>query len=286
VGECPITIYHFRFLNSLTITLEEAKRMNKFRLRNTISANEHNFSRKPFLTKENQPFPVNQGNIKSPFKEETKGNKELDQDEMMRKANEITQSYIKRVSEHPKARLRKIWSKGEECKQSVLEFRKRRQLLTNFTLRNIKLVKPYWKELLGLKINPKISFVDYCPEEHSYKVKPAYIAVVQDLITSKFCKIGIADTIIEVPHFYSVSSLSLQNFLINNIYNEEVMNALLMLYQQHASDHGFSIYNTFSYLTVLKRLNQSLKDESFEILYESYSKMNAIIFPIMIDNPY
>ena len=90
--------------------------MNKFRLRNTISANEHNFSRKPFLTKENLPFPVNQGNIKSPFKEETKGDKELDQDEMMRKANEITQSYIKRVSEHPKARLRKIWSKGEECK--------------------------------------------------------------------------------------------------------------------------------------------------------------------------
>lgn len=147
-------------------------------------------------------------------------------------------------------------------------------------------MKAYWKELLGLKINSDISFVDYCPEEHSYKVKPAYIKVLQDLITSKFCKIGMTEKIVEVPHLYSVSSLSLQNFLINNYYNEEVINALLMLYQGHAVEHGFSIYNTFSYLTILKRLNQPLKDKRFEVIYENYSKVNAIIFPIMVDDPY
>lgn len=93
-------------------SLEQSNIRNRVELRNTTSFNDSQYSRRITLPR-NEPLANQNSNIKSPFKEETK-NSNIEQDEMMRMANEITQSYIKRVSEHPKARLRKIWSKDEE----------------------------------------------------------------------------------------------------------------------------------------------------------------------------
>jgi hypothetical protein len=171
-----------------------------------------------------------------------------------------TASCIKRMSEHPRQRLRKIWDKGNECRRSALEFRKRRQVLKNFALKNIQLAKPIWIELLAEQINRDISFVDYVPEDHSYKVKPSYLDLVKDLITSQLSKVGIAEKMIEVPFKYTVTSLSLQNFLQNNYYNEEIINALLSLYQDQAHSHGYLVFSTLSYHTICQFINHPSKE--------------------------
>jgi hypothetical protein len=48
-----------------------------------------------------------------------------------------------------------------------------------------------------------------------------------------------AEKLIEVPHMYVVTSLSLQNFLVNNYYNQEIIDALLALYGEHAMTNGY-----------------------------------------------
>jgi hypothetical protein len=166
-----------------------------------------------------------------------------------------------------------------------LEFRKRRLVFRNFSLKNIKLAKPIWVELLAENINPNISFVDYIPSEHSYKIKPAYIEVVQDLINSKFCRIGMADDIIKVPYSYSVTCLSLQNFLTNNYYSEEIINALLLLYLGHAQYQGYLIFNTLSFHTVQKLAQRPYIELNCSIRANEASQVKAVIFPVMIDSP-
>lgn len=114
----------------------------------------------------------------------------------------------------------------------------------------MKFAKSIWNELLSLEINPDISFVEYIPGDHSYKVKPSYLEIVKKLITSKILATGIAEKIIDVPGKYQLTSLSFQNFLEHNFYSEEIINALLALYQQHAYCYGYVVFNTFSYSTV------------------------------------
>lgn len=203
-----------------------------------------------------------------------------------RAAPDPTASCIKRMSDHPRARLRKMWSKGgNECRKSALEFWKRRQVLKNFALKNMQLAKPIWIEILAESIREDISFVDYVPEDHSYKVKPAYVNLVKELISTKLWRIGMAEKLIEVPHMYVVTSLSLQNFLVNNYYNQEIIDALLALYGEHAMTNGYLLWNTFSYHSVWTFLNNPNKSPDCSIMMGNFKKCKGIIFPIPITDP-
>ena len=132
----------------------------------------------------------------------------------------------------------------------ILKQTKQRNLYSNFSLKNIKFAKEIWKEYIIDEINPNISFVEYIPQENSYKVKFAYLEAVRKIIDSKISKYGYSEKIIEDPLRYQISSLSLSNFLERNYYSEEIINALLALYQRHASAAGFLVFNTFAYITM------------------------------------
>lgn len=197
-----------------------------------------------------------------------------------------TASCIKRMSEHPTERLKKMLNKRNECKKSALEFRKQRQILRTFALKNIKLAKQIWLELLSLEINPGVSFVDYVPEDHSYKVKPAYLEVVKKLVHLKMSRFGVAEKIIVVPEKYTITSLSFQNFLVHNYYCEEIINALLMLYQEHAHSHGYIIFNTFAYHSVYSLVHRPEGVGECSVTINDSSKCKGIIFPLLVTNPY
>ena len=122
------------------------------------------------------------------------------------------------MSEHPKARLQKMCNNEGRYRRKTLEQRKRKQILKTFSLKNIKLAKQFWIELINLEIHPDISFVDYVSEDHTYKVKPQYLEIVQKLISNKIARFGTTETIINVPDKYKLTSLSLQNFLERNYY--------------------------------------------------------------------
>jgi hypothetical protein len=95
-----------------------------------------------------------------------------------------------------------------------------------------------------------------------------------------------ADDIIKVPFSYSVTCISLQNFLTNNYYSEEIINALFMLYIEHAQYQGYLIFNTLSFHTVQKLAQKPYKELNCSVRGDQASDIKAVIFPVMIDCPY
>lgn len=91
---------------------------------------------------------------------------------------------------------------------------------------------------------------------------------------------------IEVPYKYSVTSSSLQNFLVNNYYSEEIINSLLILYQEHSSTNGYLVFDTFTYHTVYKLVKNPNKQSDCSVIISDLDRCKAVIFPILITEPY
>lgn len=179
----------------------------------------------------------------------------------------------------------KLKSNENDCKILILKQTKQRNLYSNFSLKNIKFAKEIWKEYIIDEINQNISFVEYIPQENSYKVKFAYLEAVRKIIDSKISKYGYSEKIIEDPLRYQISSLSLSNFLERNYYSEEIINALLALYQRHASAAGFLVFNTFAYITMHNLVSNPGTNSDWEVEFNDISYCKGIIFPILITSP-
>ncbi|CAI2364824.1 unnamed protein product [Moneuplotes crassus] len=264
----------------------EHKKENIWSKRNTVGNKAGNSSKRITLAQIEDAVNRQIDNLdhddgaRSPAKEESKIEKAEESP-----AQDITASYVKRVSEHPRNRLNKMWSRENGDKGKSLELIKRRRIYTNFSVKNIKLSKQYWKELIGLKINKNIPFVEYIPDEHSFKTKPKYLEYIKEFFTEKSKEIGIAEKVIDVPGFYSITSMSLKNFLNNSYYNEEIINSLLEIYQGQARKEGFLVFNTFSYHSIEKLVESKVFDDKL-IKEEDITSIKGIIFPIMLGYPY
>ena len=154
-------------------------------------------------------------------------------------------------------------------------------MMKTFSLKNIKLSRDIWREYIANEINPNISFVDFIPTDNSYKVKHSYINLIEKLIVSKIARLGLAEKIIEVEDKYWVTSLSLLNFITNNYYSEEIINALLCLYQSHSHAQGYIVFNTFSYISVHNLIRNSQYKCELEIIFNDIKYWKGIVFPIL-----
>ncbi len=77
-----------------------------------------------------------------------------------------------------------MWNNDPKNKNQTksLELLKKKRVYANFSVKNIRFCKPYWKELIALKINQNIPFVEYIPDEHSYKTKPDYLKYIKTFL--------------------------------------------------------------------------------------------------------
>ena len=74
-------------------------------------------------------------------------------------------------------------------------------------------------------------------------------------------------------------------FLQNNYYSEEIINALLMLYQGHAHSVGYLIFNTFAYMSIHNIIAKTYTNFETEIWVNDITFLKGIVFPILITNP-
>ena len=131
---------------------------------------------------------------------------------ILSKSDEAPKMSNKRSSDFYTSRTRKTENRENQWKILALKQSKKRNLMHNFSLKNIKLAKEIWREYISNVINPEISFVEYIPSENSYKVKYHYLDIVKNMIDSKISKFGFSEKIIEDKMNYWVTSLSLSNF--------------------------------------------------------------------------
>lgn len=140
--------------------------------RTTLARVEDALNRQSKQTFQDQTYPT-------PPKEESKASNPF------KPAPDATESYVKRVSEHPRDRLNKFQKTPKSFHPRSLEAQKKNRIGRQFSVQNIKFVRPFWKELLGFDISPRISLLQYDPEDHTYKTKPAYIKTIREFIIKK-----------------------------------------------------------------------------------------------------
>ena len=171
------------------------------------------------------------------------------------------------------------------CSNLALKLRNKEAIIQNFQLKNIKLAKEIWKETIKNDINQNISFIDYSHDDNCFKVKYSYLEHVEKILELKISMFGFAEKIIEIKDKYTITSLSLSNFIKNNYYSEEIINALLCLYQSHARSQGYIIFNTFSYFSVYNLINNYECKCTMEIALNDIRLCKGIVFPILISSP-
>lgn len=195
--------------------------------------------------KENYYSTANKENVVQNFNRQNLPKEPLNPSE----EEKISDHSSKRPTEKPRKQYQEITIQEDTTKMVA---RKQKRIVESFKVKNIKFNKAFWREILANDLNREASFVEYHPSEHSYKVKPAYLSKVKEVLVQQILRFGIAYDVINVPFGYTLTTLSLKNFLEHNYYSEEIINALLFLYQNQANQNGYLLFNTFAYLTVQK----------------------------------
>lgn len=160
-------------------------------------------------------------------------------------------------------------------------------MLEKFSVKNLKFAKEIWTHemIMSTGITPDISFVDYVPESHTYKVKPQYLELIKDFIHDKVKKYGVAEKIIESKELgYSITMTSLLNFFTKNHYNEEISNALFVLHYQQASNNRYLLYNTLAYHSIESTLKKGDSSLMSPFINSDLKECKGIILPIIFSN--